>query len=187
VRRSAHLFTLALLVPLTSATSLGAQSAPATTPPSAPSAPHERLRFFEGEWTVEELPASRAYRERCAFMEGGRRHMVCRTRSKSASGEWREAMSMFSYRPVDSTYLYYGLRSSGATQALVGRPTADGEGWTFEGDERDAKGRLRTRVEITRLPGGRFRLVERTSRDDTPFSAGDSVHYRPARPEPGAP
>ena len=185
--RGVRILTVTLLVSLAPIVPVAGQSAPAPTPPSAPSAPHELLRFFEGEWTVEELPAARAYRERCAFMEGGRRHMVCRTRSRSASGDWRESMSMFSYRPADSAYVYYGLRSSGATQMLIGRPTEGSEGWAFEGDERDATGRLRTRVRITRLPEGRFRLVEQTSRGDAPFGAADSVHYRPARPEPGAP
>lgn len=184
-KRAVALFLAATM--LSTAPPLGAQSSPARTPPSAPSAPHERLSFFEGEWTVEEVPAARAFRERCAWMEGGRRHMVCRSRSTTTSGEWRETMSMFSYRPVDSAYVYYGLRASGATQLLLGRQTADGAGWEFEGDERDAGGRLRTRVRIARLTAGRFRLVEQTSRDDAPFSAGDSVHYRPARPEPGAP
>ena len=171
---------------LAATSALDAQSAPARTPPpSTPSAPHERLGFFEGVWTVEEVPAARGFRERCGWMEGGRRHMVCRSRSMAASGEWREGMSMFSYRPADSAYVYYGLRPSGVTQLLVGRVV--GEGWEFEGDERDVTGRLRTRVRITRLPNGRFKLVEQTARGDAPFAAGDSVHYRAARPEPGAP
>ena len=93
---------------------------------------------------------------------------------------------MFSYRPVDSAYVYYGLRSSGATQLLVGRRAADGS-WTFGGEERDSVGSVHTRVGISRLPGGRFRFVEQTSRDGVTYGAADTVHYRPARPEPGAP
>ena len=171
------------------ANTLHAQAAGATRPtsPASPSAPHEHLSFFEGFWTVEELPAERAFRERCAWLEGGRRHIVCRSRSKSASGEWREGLSMFSYRPTDSTYAYYGLRPSGTTQQLVGRVTSDGAAWEFTGDETRLDGRLRTLVRIARLPNGRFRFVEQTARGDSPFTTADTIHYRPAPPEAGAP
>ena len=170
------------------ANTLGAQAA-ATRPasPASPSAPHEHLSFFEGSWTVEEVPVERGFRERCTWLEGGRRHMVCRSRSRSSSGEWREGLSMFSYRPTDSAYVYYGLRPSGATQQLVGRVTSDGAGWEFTGDETKPDGRLRTMVRIERLPIGRFRFVEQTARGESPFTTADTIHYRPAPSEPGAP
>ena len=94
---------------------------------------------------------------------------------------------MFSYRPTDSTYVYYGLRPSGATQQLVGRVTADGEGWEFTGDETTLGGRIRTIVRIARLPNGRFRFVEQTARGDSPFTTADTIHYRPAPPESRTP
>ena len=181
-----------VLVPLLAATlavtpSLRAQVTPPPTSPATPSAPHERLAFFEGEWTIEEVPASREFRERCAWLEGGRRHIICRSRSKSAAGEWREGLSTFSYQPADSSYVYYGLRPSGAVQTLVGRSTNDGAGWEFRGEDGSGPARERTLVRITRLPGGRFRFVEQTARGDAPFTSADTVHYRPARPAPGAP
>jgi hypothetical protein len=168
---------------------LRAQAAPATRPasPASPSAPHERLSFFEGFWTVEEIPVERSFRERCAWLEGGRRHMVCRSRSRSASGDWREGLSMFSYRPTDSAYVYYGLRPGGATQELVGRVTSDGAGWEFTGDETTPGGRVRTLVRIQRLPNGRFRFVERSARGDSPFTTADTIHYRPAPPDSATP
>jgi hypothetical protein len=172
---------------LTFATTLGAQAAPPAPSPATPSAPHERLTFFEGEWTVEELPPARAFRERCAWMDGGRRHMLCRSRSMSAAGAWREGLSMFSYRPADSSYVYYGLRPSGATQSLVGRPSPDGADWEFRGEEGTGAARERTLVRITRLPEGRFRFVEQTARGDAAFAGADTIHYRPARPMPGPP
>lgn len=172
-----------------SARSLQGQAASGARPasPSQPSAPHERLTFFEGVWTVEELPAERGYRERCSWMEGGRRHMVCRNRSRSAEGDWREGLSMFSYRAMDSTYLYYGLGRSGGTQQLLGRAAPDGAVWEFTGDETTSEGRVRTLVRIVRLPNGRFRFVEQTARGDAPFTTADTIHYRPAPPESGAP
>jgi hypothetical protein len=166
---------------------LGAQPAAAPSSPATPSAPHEHLAFFHGEWTVDELPASRQFRERCAWLEGGRRHLVCRSRSKSAAGQWRETLSTFSYRPADSSYVYYGLRPGGATQTLVGRLAADGAGWEFRGEEGTGAARERTLVRIARLPGGRFRFVEQTARGDAPFTGADTVHYRPATSARGAP
>ncbi len=177
------------LVLCATANSLHAQAAAAPRPasPASPSAPHERLSFFEGFWTVEEIPVEREFRERCVWLEGGRRHMVCRSRSRSASGEWREGLSMFSYRPADSTYVYWGLRPSGATQQLVGRVTSDGAAWEFTGNETRPDGRLRTLVRIARLPNGRFRFVEQTARGDSPFTTADTIHYRPAPPDSGKP
>ena len=172
-------------VTLAGQSTIGAQPA-APSSPATPSAPHERLTFFQGEWTIDELPASRELRERCAWLEGGRRHMVCRSRSKSRAGEWRETLSMFSYRPADSSYAYYGLRPGGATQALVGRLATDGA-WEFRGDEGSGAARERTLVRIARLPDGRFRFVEQTARGDAPFTGADTVHYRPVKSAPGAP
>ena len=166
---------------------LGAQATRPAASPMVPSAAHERLAFFEGLWTVEELPVAREFRERCAWLDGGRRHMVCRSRSRSAAGEWREGLSMFSYRPADSSYAYYGLRPGGATQALLGRTTEDGRQWEFQGEEGAGPSRTRTLVRISSLPGGRFLLVEQSALGDAPFVAADTVHYRAARPEPGAP
>lgn len=154
--------------------------------PAAASEPHERLAFFEGLWSIDEVPPTREFRERCAWLEGGRRHMVCRSRSKSAAGEWREGLSMFSYQPADGSYVYYGLRPSGATQALVGGPTADRNGWEFRGEEGTGAARVRTHVQIMRLSDGRIRFTAQTASGDVPFDAADTVHYRAARPEPEA-
>jgi hypothetical protein len=169
----------ALMLPPSSATAqTAAAPRPAPVSPSTPSAPHERMAFFEGTWTIPEFPPERAYRERCAWMEGGRRHMICRARSRAANGESRESISMFSYRAADSTYLYYGLRPSGASEQLTGRATL--EGWEFLGETGVGASRERKRVTIRRLPDGRFRFLEAVARGDSAFSAPDSIHYVPA-------
>lgn len=157
-------------------------TARATPSPRTPSAPHERLTFFEGTWTVEELAPSRRFREQCAWLPEGRRHMVCRNRSVTASGEPREGMSLFSYRAADSTYLYYGLGTSGSIEVLQGRATPDG--WEFQGTRGvgPEPGRERVRVQIVRLAARRFRFVEQTARGSSAFSAGDTIHYRPLAP-----
>lgn len=154
--------------------------------PMTPSPAHEPLGFFVGSWTVKELPASRQFRESCGWLEGGRRHMVCRSRSLSASGEWRDGISMFSYRAADSTYLYYGLRPNGATEALTGRRigTAQSPGWQFEGGGGHGATRVRTRVTITKESDGTFRLLEQMAEGDGAWNAGDAVTYIPAPKAP---
>lgn len=176
---TATLFGMALMLHGAPADAQSATPRPAPIPPSTPTPAHERMAFFEGTWTVAELPRERAYRERCAWMEGGRRHMICRARSRTSAGESRESVSMFSFRPADSTYLYYGLRAGGAVEQLTGRAMPDG--WEFLGETGAGPTRERKRVTIARLTDGRFRLVEAVARGDAPFSAADSIHYVPAR------
>lgn len=187
MRTCSFITTRVWLAILCAGASLGAQSTPVPAPPSTVSAAHEPLSFFEGLWTVEEVPAARELRERCEWMEGGRRHMICRSRSRSAAGDWREGLSMFSYRDADSSYVYYGLRPGGGTQQLVGKLTIGAKTWEFAGEEGTGASRVRTRVRINRLPAGRFRFIEQTATTDAPFTTADTIHYRPARPGTGAP
>lgn len=158
--------------------------APSVVPAPAliPSAPHELLTFFEGTWTIEEVPPEREFRETCAWLAGGRRHMVCRNYLRRPTGDVREGMSMFSYRAADSTYLYYGLGPGGSTESLLGRPTDDG--WRFWGERGTGPERTRVLVTITLLPGRRFRFIEQTATGSAAFSPGDTIHYRPSVPQP---
>jgi hypothetical protein len=102
--------------------SVQAQS-PAT--PMTPSAPHEELAFFEGSWTTEERPAEQGFVETCAWLNAGRRHMICRSTWRVASGP-REGVSIFSYRNADATYLYtaFALEERLSCIAAVVCPTA---------------------------------------------------------------
>ena len=149
-------------------------AAPAS--PMVPSAPHEALAFFEGTWTTVGMPPEREYRERCGWMEGGRRHMVCHTRLRATDGKWRESYSIFSYRPSDSTYLYHGIRSGGAIETLSGQRTENG--WQFWSDVDSDVARRRTRVTITQRPERGFRLVAETASGDGAWQlAGAPVEY----------
>ena len=121
------------------------------------------------------FPPGRAFRERCDWLEGGRRHVVCRSGSRASTGEWREGVSIFSYRAADSTYLYHGFRSGGAVETLTGRATADG--WDFGTEVGTGVTRQRQRVTITRLPDGGFRLVDALATGDGPFVAGDTTRH----------
>ena len=149
---------------------------PATTPMTI-SASHEALTFFEGSWTIEERPPAHGLVETCAWLPAGRRHMVCRSTWRVATGE-REGWSIFSYRAADSTYLYYGLRAGGTVEPMHGRKLADG--WEFSSESGTRAARQRTRVTITQLAAQRFRLVAATAVGDGPWTDVSTEHYVPA-------
>jgi len=148
---------------------------PAT--PLTPSPAHEALAFFEGKWTIEERPAEQGLVETCAWFPAGRRHMVCHSEWLAASGP-REAVSIFSFSPSDSTYLYHGFRASGSVEALRGHRTADG--WEFGSEAGVGATRQRSRVTITRLGARRFRLVAESAIGDGPWQVEGTETYSEA-------
>ena len=189
IRHSLEGSLVVALVAAAVASSAVAQSPPVGQPgaqrppsPETPSSPHERLTFFEGTWTTDDSPPERRSRETCAWMEGGRRHMICRTRWLTPAGTWREGMSMFSWDPSDSLYRYYGLRTSGMVEQHRGRATENG--WEFFSEKGTGPARTRTRVVITRLKPGEFRLVEQTATGDGPWQLAAEVRYLPAPKDP---
>ena len=114
------------------------------TPSAAdvPSPAHERLAVFEGVWTRTDLPQGQTFRETCAWLVGGRRHMVCRQRLES-SNRAREQIGVYSYRPADSKYTLTVLLAGGQLWRYEGAP--EGDRWVFErqGSRPDAPRRLR--------------------------------------------
>lgn len=174
MQRSVVVFIAVALV----GSSLAAQ--PATTPMTV-SAPHEALTFFEGSWTIEERPLAHGLVETCAWLPAGRRHMVCRSTWRVATGE-REGWSIFSYRASDSTYLYYGLRAGGTVEPMHGRKLADG--WEFISESGAGAARQRARVTITQLAAQRFRLVAATAVGDGSWTDVSVEHYVPAARRP---
>ena len=149
--------------------------------PLTPSPAHEELGFFEGAWTIEERPAEQELLETCAWQNAGRRHMVCRSNWRVGSG-MREGVSIFSFRAMDSTYLYHGFRAGGTVEALRGRRLADG--WEFGSEEGVGPTRQRIRVTITRLGARRFRLIAESAVGAGPWTVEDTEHYVPAPRRP---
>ncbi len=71
--------TIPLVLALASiAEIVSAQATPAQPSPMTPRPAHERLAVFEGTWKKADSPANDRFREICAWLEGGRRHMICR-------------------------------------------------------------------------------------------------------------
>jgi len=164
--------SVAMLVGISAPVVALAQATPLT-----PSTPHEALSFFLGSWTIEERPAEQQFVEACDWLPAGRRHMVCKSTWRTASGA-REGWSIFSYRAADSTYLYYGLRAGGAVEPMQGKQVADG--WEFTSEAGVGASRQRLRVTITRLEAQRFRLVAASAAGDGPWVVAATEHYVPA-------
>src|SRR5688572_7592746 len=109
---AAHACRLAAVSAFVSGAIGCAQAQPAVGP-ATPSDPHEALAFFEGTWTTSEAKPQDEFRETCAWLPEGRRHMLCRSRWRAPAG-YREGLSIFSYDPAPGEYRYHGFRAGGA-------------------------------------------------------------------------
>lgn len=143
--------------------------------PKEPTPAHERLRFFEGTWTTTDSKPEDAFRETCAWLPEGRRHMVCRWRMNTTSG-LREGMSVFSFDSKTGRYIYSGFRASGAFVSLNGE---EHNGlWLFTSDQGVGAARLRTRVVIKPRSDEGFDFRSETSTGDDPWADSASVVYK---------
>jgi hypothetical protein len=150
-----------------------AYAQPASSPTS-PSEAHERLAFFEGTWTTSNSTPEDDLRETCAWLAGGRRHMVCRSRWRTEGGH-REGLSIFSYDSAAREYRYHGFRSGGAvvTQKAERQPN----GWLFTSDQGAGADRVQSRVTIERTAEDRFSFQSESARGADPWQVGVKFEY----------
>ena len=142
--------------------------------PIEPSAPHERLRFLEGTWTTSNSSPEQAFRESCAWLPEGRRHMVCRSRWKTATGP-REGMSIFSYDAAAREYVYNGLRAGGTYVTLRG--TEENGRWVLHSESGKGAERSRSRVTIEPNQQGGFNFLSEASTGDEPYKEQAKFAY----------
>jgi hypothetical protein len=166
----------AALIALVPSSTLGQAPAPAV-----PSAPHERLGFFEGTWTVAEAPPEQNFRETCAWLADGRRHMLCRSRWMTSTGP-REGLSVISYSPATADYLYHGFRAGGAVVAHRGAPKDDG--WQFTSEQGEGVARTMNRITITRLEGDDMQFTEESARGGGAWEVKAKLRYKRAEAVP---
>src|SRR5512140_2513514 len=129
----------------------GGPVSPGASAPDAtqPSDPYQALSYFEGNWTIAGLPAGARFDESCAWLSAVRRHMVCRSRTESASGV-HEGLGVFSYRAADQRYIYRSFDPNGAVDEFEGRLL--GDTWQFISQSGSGPSARRTRMTI--MPGG---------------------------------
>lgn len=166
-----------------------AQSAspPVPASPAQPSAPHERMSFFEGTWSMQSAPyikdqpagtQSGNHEETCAWMPGGRRHMVCRS-WRERKGVRSEAMYILSYRAEEDIYIAHHAFAGGANLTYHGR--FDGERWMMDMvSAPNLSPNQRFRTIITRVPDG-VRYVEERSIDGGPWEVTEDYRFKRVR------
>lgn len=146
---------------------------PARPDPSVVSAPHEKMTFFEGTWSVERG----AHEETCAWLPGGRRHMVCRSwRQRPGETIRRERIQILSYQPHNATYLAHFAFPSGDTVTYVGR--VEGDRWVMDMQPSPLlPSNERFREIITKVENG-LRFVEERSVNGGPWSITEDYQSR---------
>src|SRR5438132_706537 len=78
--------------------------------PAEYSEPHEALAFYEGTWTKPDK--NDGYKETCTWLDGRRRHMICRATLPTPTG-MREALGVYSYDEESRQYLSHGFSGNG--------------------------------------------------------------------------
>lgn len=154
-----------------------ATSRPKPKPASEPNAPHERMTFFEGTWSLVPVAGKPgpAHEETCAWMAGGRRHMICRS-WRERDGVRSDAMYIMSYREEDDIYIVHHTFAGGAAVTYHG--TFDGQRWML--DMVSAPGLPKThrfREIITAVPEG-SRYVEERSINGGPWEITEDFRHR---------
>jgi hypothetical protein len=142
--------------------------------PTTPSEPHEALAFFEGTWTTSDSKPEDDFKEICAWLAEGRRHMVCRSRWKSEVGR-REGLSIFSYDPSFNEYRYHGFRAGGAVVTHKGQRLP--QGWLFTSDRGSGDDRIQSRVTIERTAKDRFSFLSESAKGEKSWSVGAKFEY----------
>jgi hypothetical protein len=136
--------------------------------PAAQTPPVERLSVFEGTWTREDAPANVTFRETCAWLAGGRRHMICQAEYKSPN-RVAQMIKVHSYR--QQTYVTVAVMGDGPASTYTGGP--DGSRWIFN-LQSDRPQRLRMVITPAQ---DRIRFVEESSANDGPWQTTEDYTY----------
>lgn len=151
----------------------GGQSTSSSNRPAQAIPPAERLAVFEGTWAREGAQAGSAFSETCAWLAGGRRHMVCHSERQTPAGPVQN-LKVHSYR--NQTYVVYAVMGNGPAWTYTGGP--EGERWIFNFQSDRPNNVQRLRMVITPT-GDRLRFVEESSTNGGPWeTTEDYTHVR---------
>jgi hypothetical protein len=145
------------------------------------------MKLFEGTWVP--VPGAQAKsgatpsptaQETCAWLSGGRRHMVCRTTyTVEGLSAPRESMYILSYREADSTYIAHFAFPGGDNLLYHGR--LEGDRWVMDLQPTPLlPANKRLREIITVVPEG-LRYVEEQSVDGGPWTITEDYRRRRIR------
>lgn len=126
--------------------------------------PVERLSVFEGTWTREGPTPGDTLRETCAWLAGGRRHLVCDTEARRPTGPAR-MLRIHSYQ--NGSYVVYVAMGDGPAWTYTGGPESDGR-WVLNLQSNRSDNPQRLRIVITPA-ADRIRFVEESSTNGGPW------------------
>jgi Protein of unknown function (DUF1579) len=147
-----------------------ATAAEATAP--KPTAEHQRLEYFIGNWTTEgEMMASEmgpggkmTSTDKCAWFEG-KFHVVCHSEGTSPMGPGKN-IGILGYSTEEKVYTYYGVDSSGMAMTTVPRGKLQGDTWIYDDESLMGGQKVRTRVTIKQLSPSEYTFKMETPTPD---------------------
>ena len=139
-----------------------------------PGPEHQRLAFWEGQWTFEgemaETPMGPggkvSSKDRCEWFEGGFA-IVCHTEGQNPMGPVK-GLSISTYDPGAKTYTYYGIDSSGFPAFAKG--SVDGKTWTYHSESTMGEQKVRTCVTLVETSANSYSFKFEMATGDGPLT-----------------
>jgi len=133
----------------------GAAAAEQAAGPPRPSAEHQKLGYFVGNWksegVVKENPFMPAGKmtgaDRCEWFEGGFA-VVCSSEGSGPMGPMK-GLGIMGYNAEEKVYVYYGLDNSGMIMTTVPRGTVTGADWVYEDESTMGGKQIKSRYALT--------------------------------------
>ena len=122
--------------------------------PPKPSAEHQKLAYFVGNWTsVGEMKASpfgpggkMTSTDTCEWFQGGFA-VVCRSQGTSPMGPTK-SLAIMGYSAEEKVYTYYGVDNSPMIMASVPKGTVQGNTWTYTDEALMGGKKVKSRVTL---------------------------------------
>jgi hypothetical protein len=146
--------------------------------PLIPLEPYESLAFYEGSW-VSSHKDQAGVQEVCKWQEGGRRHIVCRSRRQTPDG-MRESLGVYSFDARRGEYVFHGFGARGGISFEHGQRIPGG--FQFFSEEGAGAEQTRTRFTIEESTGGKVSTVSEESKAGGPWVVVEKVDYVRTRP-----
>ncbi|MDP1587018.1 MAG: hypothetical protein Q8M07_04715, partial [Prosthecobacter sp.] len=169
--------TMAIVTMCIVASSPDSHSAEAPSP-LLPSEPHEALAFYEGTWKTSHKDRVDV-EETCTWLQGGRRHIVCRARRQASDG-MREALGVYSYDEARREYVYHGFGSRGDLSFEHGQRIPNG--FQFFSENGEGFQRSQARFTIVESVNGKVNTLLEETKAGGPWVVVEKVEYVRTRP-----
>ena len=139
-----------------------------------PGPEHERLGFWEGQWTFEgEMkegpmgPGGKiSSKDECAWFEGGFA-IVCRMEGQNPMGATK-GIGILTYDPSEGVHTYYGINNSGFPAFSKGHVESDT--WIYKSESMMGGKSMKTRVTLQETSDTSYSFKLEISSDGGPWT-----------------